>query len=69
MEVPFPSLLGELKKYGIKAKAERVYYLCLEARKYTLANKIAAKYRLGMEGYDDTIIAMGLSLKFSNGTL
>lgn len=48
--LPFPELVDEMVKFAnkqaVKAKASKIYYMCLRAGKKELAGKIAAKYYL-----------------------
>lgn len=63
--IPFPGLIEELQQYANRVCAEdkihRVYALCVKARKFSLANKIAIKYRI-LLFKSDMVMAMEMSL-------
>lgn len=60
-KIQFPSLMKEMLDYAIKGKAEVVYWECLAAGKYVLADKIKRKYGLIVNTHD-SVIAMGIAL-------
>ncbi len=67
MIVPFPDLLQQMldhctaeSKSHLKAKAHRLYVMCLRRGKDEIAGRIKAKY--GPWQYDDRTTAFGFAL-------
>ena len=59
-DLPFPSLLEELKNYSalVPEKAMRVYRKCVLAKKFKIAARIRKKYSLELgKVMDDSVVA------------
>lgn len=66
----FNSTLNELANYNVdpKAKARRVYKLCIKRGRVKWAINIHKKYRLGYE-LDDSVTAAGLAIMSNMGKI
>ena len=68
-KLQFPSLIDEFANYGtnraIIQKAKRIVRICIECKKYTLAEKISRKYGLDKKS-DDFINATSLAFLAKN---
>lgn len=68
--LPFPSLLQELKDFEVDrdVKIRRVYYKCLKFKHYKWAMAIEDKYPHSFRG-SDVAMAMGFALMASKNKL
>lgn len=68
-KLQFPNLIDEFANYGtnraIIQKAKRIVKICIERKKYTLAEKISRKYSLDKKS-DDFINATSLAFLAKN---